>query len=69
MATAGASPTSMRGSVGWTATTRKAPSGPAARCTARLSHPSAVDFVPGVPLSQKSCASKCERVAPGSPAA
>ncbi len=31
------------------------------RASERLSHPSSVDFTPGVPDSMKSCASKCER--------
>jgi hypothetical protein len=35
----------------------------------RLSHPSSVAFTPGVPVSMKSCASKCERVVSGDPAA
>ena len=43
---------------------------PAGRlCSERLSHPSSVIFTPGVPVSMKSCASKCERVVSGDPAA
>src|SRR5580658_801566 len=38
-------------------------------CSERLSHPSSVIFTPGVPVSMKSCASKCERVVSGDPAA
>src|SRR6266436_904522 len=37
--------------------------------SARFSQPSSVDFNPGVPDSMKSCASKCERVGSGEPAA
>ena len=36
---------------------------------ARFSQPSSVTFTPGVPDSMKSCASKCERVGSGDPAA
>ena len=35
----------------------------------RFSHPLRVDFTPGVPLSMKSCASKCERESSSDPAA
>ncbi len=35
----------------------------------RFIHPSLVDFRPGVPLSMKSCASKCDRVRSGEPMA
>ena len=38
-------------------------------CRARLSQPSSVDLTPGVPDSMKSCASKCERLGSGEPAA
>src|SRR5437763_5715540 len=70
MATAPALPARMRGSAGPRATARSgdAPLSFVAE-TARERKPSSVDFTPGVPDSMKSCASKCERVTSGDPAA
>jgi len=69
MATAEAGPASERGSVGVRATGAETASTPglglAARC--RFIHPSSVALRPGVPLSMKSCASKCDRVGSGLP--
>jgi len=83
-AIAGSLPERMRGSDGPSAMARKAdlsgadlsaadfpaadfPAGNSRK--ARFSQPSSVTFTPGVPDSMKSCASKCERVGSGLPAA
>ena len=64
IATAGSEPLRMRGSDGPSAIARKGEVWGAfgSECSERLSHPSSVAFRPGVPVSMKSCASKCERV-------
>src|SRR5687768_9375022 len=67
MAIASALPERMRGSAGPIDTARNGDD--SLRLNARERNPSAVDFTPGVPLSMKSCASKCERVECGLPAA
>ena len=75
MATAGSEPLKSRGSDGPSAIARNAefcagvamPVG--ILCSERFSHPSSVTFTPGVPVSMKSCASKCERVGSGDPQA
>ena len=66
---ADAFPTRERGMVGSSATARKALPGSVvgSEARARLSQPSGVDLFPGVPLSTKSWASKCERVGAGIP--
>ena len=71
MATAASGPLRMRGSEGPIAIARNGESFAAAGrfCRERLSHPSSVIFLPGVPDSIKSWASKCERVESGDPAA
>src|ERR1700733_2208702 len=71
IAMAGSKPLRMRGIDGPMAIASKAdfrcPGGRLRK--ARLSHPSSVDLTPGVPDSMKSCASKCERLGSGEPAA
>ena len=71
IATAGSEPLRMRGSDGPRAMARKGEAcGVFGRARKdRLSQPSSVAFKPGVPVSMKSCASKCERVESGDPAA
>src|SRR3954449_8173687 len=71
MATAGSAPLRIRGNDGPKAMARKGELCGAAgnACKERLSQPSPVTFTPGVPVSMKSCASKCERVESGDPAA
>src|SRR4029077_12240256 len=68
-ATAGSAPLRILGSAGPSAIARNADLSAAGReCSVRLSQPSVVAFIPGVPDSMKSCASKCERVGSGDPA-
>src|SRR6185369_3034396 len=71
MATAGSLPDRIRGREGPIAIARKADLsvGAGRECKLRFSQPSSVDLTPGVPDSMKSCASKCERVVSGDPAA
>src|ERR1041385_6137672 len=72
IATAGSEPLKIRGRDGPRAIARNADAFWAAAgrlCRQRLSQPSSVAFTPGVPVSIKSCASKCERVVSGDPAA
>jgi hypothetical protein len=73
-ATAWIRPSSVRGTSDPNATARngvRAQSGQAisSACNARFSHPSTVAFIPGVPDSIKSCASKCDREGSGDPEA
>ena len=69
MATAGWLPVRIRGMDGPSAMARNADWSGEAECNARFSQPSSVALMPGVPDSMKSCASKCERVGSGEPAA
>src|SRR5580693_1965184 len=73
IAIAGSLPERIRGREGPRAIARKADwsaaAGEARECRDRFSQPSSVVFTPGVPDSMKSCASKCERVGSGEPAA
>src|SRR5664279_2620719 len=74
IATARSLPERMRGSDGPSAIARKADLPDSdlsaeSSCSARFNQPSSVTFTPGVPDSMKSCASKCERVGSGDPAA
>src|ERR1700677_2758763 len=68
-ATAGSLPERIRGNDGPSAMARKADLSGGRSCRARFSQPSSVIFMPGVPDSMKSCASKCERDGSGDPAA
>src|SRR6202522_1984588 len=71
MAMAGSSPLKMRGTDGPIAIAWNGVFCPGCGklCSDRLSQPSSVDFTPGVPDSIKSCASKCDRLGSGDPAA
>ena len=71
MAMAGSTPLRMRGMDGPMAMAWKADfcDGCGKLRSERLSHPSSVDLMPGVPDSMKSCASKWERLGSGDPAA
>ena len=69
-AIAGALPRNMRGKFGPIATARNGDACSSGMLSiARFNQPSSVAFNPGVPDSIKSCASKCERVGSGDPAA
>src|SRR5271166_4068397 len=69
-ATAGAAPARIRGRELPSETARNGlPVAPCSLCNTRFSQPSCVLFTPGVPDSMWSCASKCDRVSSGEPAA